>query len=161
MIDIDNFKHINDTFGHPAGDQVIRRVAEVIARSVRVTDYVTRIGGDEFMVILPTTDQVAAATLAERCRSAVESSRWPNQRVRVSIGVAQLSPYASDAAALIVAVDQCLLRAKRAGSNRVWVAERPHKGTDKNVSTVSFANGLFDREDNFKRPAGTRMPSAV
>lgn len=154
MIDIDNFKHINDTFGHPAGDQVIRRVAEVIVRSVRVTDYVTRIGGDEFMVILPTTDQVAAAVLAERCRSAVEFSHWSNQRVRVSIGVAQLSPNASDAAALVVSVDQCLLRAKKAGSNRVWVAEQPHKGTTKNGLPVSFANVLSDREDNFKRPSG-------
>lgn len=120
MIDIDNFKLVNDTLGHPAGDQVIRRVAEVIGSSVRATDYVARIGGDEFMVILPATDQAGAAMLAERCRSAVESFRWPNQPVRVSIGVAQLSPHASDAAALIAAADQCLLHAKRAGGNRVW-----------------------------------------
>jgi diguanylate cyclase (GGDEF)-like protein len=120
MIDIDHFKLINDTMGHPAGDQVIRCVAEVIRHTIRVTDYVARVGGDEFMVILPATDQVAAATLAERCRRAVESSSGPDQPVRVSIGVTQLSQYTSDAAELIAAVDQCLLRAKRAGSNRVW-----------------------------------------
>ena len=92
MIEIDQFKQINDTFGHPAGDQVIRRVAEVIGRSARTTDFVARLGGDEFAAILPGTDSLGAEIIAERCRAAIEDSRWPNHPVRISVGVGQLTP---------------------------------------------------------------------
>lgn len=125
MIDIDRFKQINDAFGHPAGDQVIRRVAELIGRSARTTDFVARIGGDEFVVILPGTDGHGAKVIGERCRAAIERARWPRAQVRISVGVGQLVPGASSASELIAAADHSLMRAKHEGRNLVMVAPLP------------------------------------
>lgn len=119
MIDIDHFKHINDTFGHPAGDDVIRLVADVLQSATRTTDFVARLGGDEFTVILPGTDVQGAILFAERCRSAVESVRCPHGRARISVGAAQLMPGALDRSALVQSADQALIGAKKTGRNRV------------------------------------------
>lgn len=127
MIDIDRFKQINDGFGHPAGDEVIRRVAELIGRCARATDFVARIGGDEFAVILPGTDGRGAKLIGERCRAAIERARWPRTQVRISVGVGQLAPGASNVAELIAAADRSLMRAKHEGRNLVVVTPLPDK----------------------------------
>jgi len=125
MLDIDLFKHINDTLGHQAGDTVIRKVAEILRRSVRVSDVGTRYGGDEFCVIVPENAATAPQT-AERIRQRIESFRWDslglNQslHVTVSIGVCIAEPGESTEA-LLGRADQSLYDAKARGRNCVSV----------------------------------------
>ena len=111
VVDVDSFKQVNDTFGHPTGDKVLCKVAQVLKRACRETDFVARFGGDEFAVLLPGTDLQGARIIAERCRVAVEKLAWPEHPVRVSIGVAQLTLNARDGATLVDDADQALLRA--------------------------------------------------
>jgi diguanylate cyclase (GGDEF)-like protein len=132
MIDLDDFKHVNDTFGHLHGDLVLKRVAEVLRRMARVTDEPARYGGEELAVILPGTDLDGACTVAEAIRAAIERIELGlpsggTLRVTVSIGVSALQGGVSDPASLIDAADVALYEAKRAGKNRVargaWVRE--------------------------------------
>ena len=124
MIDIDNFKHINDTYGHPAGDAVIQAAARVCAESVREIDTVGRMGGEEFAIILPLTDQAGATELAERLRGRISETVVPwgadgEIRFTVSMGVAEFKPHVFDFASLLGMADQGLYRAKNLGRNRV------------------------------------------
>jgi diguanylate cyclase (GGDEF)-like protein len=123
MLDVDTFKGINDQLGHQAGDAVLRRVAEIIRRSVRVSDVCTRYGGDEFAVLVPENSATAEHT-AERIRQRVESYRWDtlgvpqSLHVTVSIGVATSEP-GDTADALIGKADRMLYQAKADGRNCV------------------------------------------
>jgi diguanylate cyclase (GGDEF)-like protein len=125
MIDIDDFKQYNDTFGHPAGDEALRIVAQLLRRAVRKIDCAARIGGDEFAVVLPFTDLASAAVIAERCRAAAATHRWPHGPLRISVGVAQLSPRAIDGAVLLRAADEALYRAKFGGRNMIAAQSEP------------------------------------
>ncbi len=124
MIDIDSFKSFNDTFGHQAGDEVLRETAHCIRRSLRNFDVAARYGGEEFIVVLPETDVTSAMILAERLRKAVEMhftgerSRHP---VTVSIGVSSLSKTLQNRHQVIRAADQALYAAKKRGKNCVVV----------------------------------------
>jgi diguanylate cyclase (GGDEF)-like protein len=127
MLDIDNFKRINDVHGHPRGDAVLRAVADVLRASVRDVDYAARYGGEELAIVLPHTDCEEARALAERLREAVAELRIPasdgtDVAVTASFGVAVLDPSATDVAALIDAADAALYEAKRSGKNCVRVA---------------------------------------
>lgn len=126
MVDIDHFKRINDSFGHETGDQVLRAIAGVLERVSRAGDVVSRIGGEEFLLILPDTSVSAARVLAERIRSAigdrpllVEQQRIP---VTVSLGVAG-SLGDVDLDTLSAEADRAMYLAKRGGRNRVAVVE--------------------------------------
>lgn len=123
MLDVDNFKSHNDSFGHPAGDEVLRTVAKILEDHARPSDFVARYGGEEFAVILSNTSEVGAFIVAERIRQAIENSPWPQRVVTISIGVADLSSMATTASALISAADKALYAAKRAGKNQVARAE--------------------------------------
>jgi diguanylate cyclase (GGDEF)-like protein len=113
LIDVDHFKAVNDTLGHAAGDDVLRQVAAITGRDLRGIDVFGRFGGEEFLLILPDTDQAGAKVAAERIRAAV-AAETP---VTVTIGVAQ---YAADGAAAVLArADQALYRGKAAGRNTV------------------------------------------
>ena len=93
MIDIDHFKTINDTYGHAIGDEVLRRVATVIRDAVRPDDVAGRIGGEEFLAVLPDLPAEPSSAIAEHIRLAVQSAVMPsNMTVTVSIGVAQVAP---------------------------------------------------------------------
>jgi diguanylate cyclase (GGDEF)-like protein len=122
MLDIDNFKAINDTYGHQQGDVVLRRVARVLIDSSREVDYPARYGGEELAVILPHTDLEGAYVIAERIRVAIESLRVPridNQgilRITASLGVATSNE--ADKDMLIAHADAALYEAKRQGKNR-------------------------------------------
>ena len=113
LLDIDHFKKVNDTHGHPAGDAVLRGVAQVAAKQARETDIVARYGGEEMALILPETDAEGAARIAERIRQAVAASKHEGLQVTVSIGVA------TGFDDLVEHADKALYRAKQSGRNRV------------------------------------------
>jgi diguanylate cyclase (GGDEF)-like protein len=119
LLDVDSFKQYNDAFGHPAGDQVLIRVAALLSESVRDTDFVARYGGEEFVLILPHTDVEGARTVAERCRTAIVQAAWPCRPVTASFGVSTLHDGIASASELIALADQALYAAKGAGRNRV------------------------------------------
>ena len=119
LIDIDRFKQVNDTYGHPAGDQLLRELSTILRRSVRAYDIVIRWGGEEFLLVLPGADLVAARSLAERVRTAVEALvTHAVGGVTISAGVAAFGEdYDLDAA--IRVADRRLYQAKAAGRNCV------------------------------------------
>lgn len=119
MYDLDHFKHINDQFGHNAGDDVLKTIADLVNQLLRDTDHHGRWGGEEFMVLLPETGLEAAGKVAEKLRQAIASHRFEGVgNVTASFGVAQLVP-GEDSRSLAQRVDKALYRAKALGRNRV------------------------------------------
>lgn len=124
-IDLDGLKSINDRYGHRAGDDAIRSVADVIRSELRGSDVGARWGGDEFAVLAPSTSRVAALALAERIRALIpqRDTRWP---LSVSVGVATLDPNTDgegfESATLMRAADDAMYEAKRSGRDRGVVA---------------------------------------
>lgn len=118
FLDIDGFKHYNDTHGHQAGDEVLRQIAIVTRATARETDVVARYGGEEFVVIAAGSDKEQGALLADRIRDKVQR-RCP---VTVSIGVAEFPKDGGSVEQLIEAADQAMYQAKGSGKNRVCIA---------------------------------------
>ncbi|MGH7533602.1 MAG: diguanylate cyclase [Gemmatimonadales bacterium] len=123
LIDIDDFKHVNDTFGHPAGDGVLARLATIVTREQRTVDLVARYGGEEFVIMLPETNAVGAANFAERVLAKVAEYEFGDPprpiKVTVSIGIATYPDgRAADVNAFLAQADQKLYQAKRDGRNR-------------------------------------------
>ncbi len=123
LIDIDQFKHINDNYGHPVGDEVLRNLAAIAQASIRTEDYFARYGGDEFCILLPSTSVEEAFGLAERLRlsyaTRMRSVAGFTLDSTVSIGVADSSLCGMDFQDMIAAADAALYEAKQAGRNRV------------------------------------------
>jgi diguanylate cyclase (GGDEF)-like protein len=123
VIDVDHFKHINDTYGHATGDHVLREVADVLRKSARRGDSVCRIGGEEFLVICPNTDLKAAVLSAERLRATLANHPVTigagQGRVTISVGVSSRHDNTPDTDALVRMADQALYSAKQAGRNRI------------------------------------------
>lgn len=130
ILDIDNFKRINDSYGHPAGDAVIRHLADAIRLIMRETDTAARYGGEEFLIIMPDTDGPGATAFAERLRGHVMAQvvRYGEHTLRytVSIGVADMDPADVSYSQWLRRADQALLGAKNAGRNRTQAAR--HSG---------------------------------
>jgi diguanylate cyclase (GGDEF)-like protein len=133
MFDLDHFKEVNDRFGHPAGDRVLREFGEIMVRSSRETDIIARYGGEEFVAVLPQTTAVHGQRLAERIRHVTENHRFhstdapePVIRITVSAGVATfpLNDRIQRPEELVKAADEALYRAKGAGRNRTHVDQR-------------------------------------
>jgi two-component system cell cycle response regulator len=126
LVDVDHFKRINDRYGHDAGDAVLRVVADVIAGSSRQTDFVGRIGGEEFAVLLPETPLFEAMQFGEKIRSAIAATRTSApDPVHVSIGIANMPhSHVNGVTELFHAADQALYRAKANGRNRVEMERR-------------------------------------
>jgi diguanylate cyclase (GGDEF)-like protein len=130
LLDIDDFKLVNDTYGHQQGDVVLREVARVLRESVREIDEPARYGGEELAVVLPGTDLHGAYLLAERVRQGVEALRMPLMvadgeiQITASLGVAALPESADDQDGLVAAADAAMYDAKRAGKNRAMRAQR-------------------------------------
>jgi len=126
MMDIDQFKSINDRFGHDVGDHVIIDIADICRQEKRKSDVVARFGGEEFLLLLPETDVDEAQNVAERLRRLVEARKLSIAscaiNTTVSIGVVQANPYMETLFDLIKMTDQALYAAKNAGRNRVWAA---------------------------------------
>jgi diguanylate cyclase (GGDEF)-like protein len=129
LLDLDDFKAVNDTYGHQQGDLVLREVARVLRETSREIDEPARYGGEELAVVLPGTDLEGAYNLAERVRAGIEELALPLLdgdgvlRVTASFGVATLPGSADDMRELVAAADEALYRAKRAGKNRTVRAE--------------------------------------
>jgi two-component system cell cycle response regulator len=125
VLDIDFFKAVNDTHGHDAGDDVLREFAVRLKKSIRGIDLACRLGGEEFVVVMPDTDMAVATMVAERLRRRIAADPFPIARgerkveVTISIGLAALSGADDGAANVLKRADQALYRAKRDGRNRV------------------------------------------
>jgi diguanylate cyclase (GGDEF)-like protein len=134
LVDLDDFKRVNDTHGHLAGDEVLRAVADVLTRESRAVDEPARYGGEEFAIVLPETEVGGAQEVAERIRERLEhtSIALPGHdgevTMKASIGVAGTPDSTLDAKSLIESADTALYRAKREGKNRVVRAERSEGG---------------------------------
>jgi len=122
LTDIDHFKKVNDTYGHPTGDEVLRRVAAILKASARKIDIVARYGGEEFAIVLEGTDRDGARQLAERVRQEVEQQSFPSSKgtfnATLSIGVSSYPDDSREKAELIARADQSLYAAKHGGRNR-------------------------------------------
>jgi len=129
MIDVDYFKAYNDTHGHPAGDRVLKRVANILKHSLRNTDVVARYGGEEFAILLVDTPLSFAAKVADKVRTAVRGTQFdgahqsqPSGKITISVGMAGWPMHGKSAKALIEAADGALYEAKRAGRDQVKMA---------------------------------------
>jgi diguanylate cyclase (GGDEF)-like protein len=126
MVDVDHFKRINDRYGHATGDVAIGHVARLLLRDRRVSDIVSRYGGEEFVLLLPHTPLDGALSLAERLRYLIEQSPYraldSEDRLTVSLGVAIFEARMREPSDLLEAADQALYRSKREGRNRISVA---------------------------------------
>lgn len=128
MLDIDLFKQVNDTHGHKIGDLVLIRLAEVCKQTLREIDVIGRLGGEEFAILLPETDQKEAAEVAERLRLSIAAARIPLNdglpiTITVSIGVASLASSDDNLDVLMNMADKALYQAKNSGRNRVCTAQ--------------------------------------
>ncbi|MFQ5886816.1 MAG: GGDEF domain-containing protein, partial [Anaerolineae bacterium] len=126
ILDIDNFKRYNDTYGHLAGDDLLKELAQLMSKVTRQTDTLARYGGEEFAIILPETETEGAEFLAQRLQEEVREHRFSTQddqtigRITISLGVATYPHHAHSTKALVDAADMALLRAKQAGKNRLF-----------------------------------------
>ena len=125
LADVDHFKNINDTFGHQAGDQVLKEIGDIFARSVRSYDWVGRYGGEEFLLILPGSTASAARSRAEQMRQSVESMRvrYGNSTIPVTVSFGVASGLPANFEIMIQAADAALYRAKDNGRNCVMTAD--------------------------------------
>lgn len=132
MLDIDDFKQLNDQYGHQAGDEILRQIGAILKSSVRQFDVCGRYGGEEFILALPETDPQGAQVVAENVRERIAGSKFLDDEhpvpVTVSLGVATFPALASDLTSLIGAADRALYRAKRGGKNRYALAEERTRG---------------------------------
>ena len=128
MMDMDNFKSVNDTYGHDVGDLALKQLSKIIVSSTRGADLVARFGGEEFVVLMPETDMRPALEAAERIRRMVqitplaEVNGQPIERT-VSIGAATINPLGDSAESLLKRADEAAFEAKRSGKNKVCIAE--------------------------------------
>ena len=126
FLDIDRFKQVNDNYGHPTGDEILRRIAGILADRVRKVDLAARYGGEEFAVLLEGTDKEGALIMAERIRTAVASADLGDlgisSAVTVSVGIASVPADCNDTDTLIATADKALYRAKHEGRNRCVLA---------------------------------------
>lgn len=119
MIDIDHFKMVNDTYGHPYGDKVLIQISSIIKELLRDSDSAGRYGGEEFLVILPRADLKNAGITAERIRSKIEDLEWDADKLRVTISGGLATLESQNSTSLIKQADNCLYQAKHNGRNQI------------------------------------------
>ena len=126
IFDLDRFKKVNDTYGHPAGDQVLKTVVSLARRELREIDLFARYGGEEFVILLPETKRKGALAIAERLRKRIAQTQMDVAKEKISItislGVSTLSSRCNNLANLIEASDKALYTAKETGRNKTIFA---------------------------------------
>jgi len=146
LIDIDGFKFINDTYGHPVGDKVLRSVGDLLSGQIERGDYISRIGGDEFAVVMTNTTLHDVPDKAHSLHKKINDIRVPlpvgQMRIQCSIGISGAPPHGSDVQDLIKAADVALYQAKRAGRNRVRILS-----PDTDQATMTIFNRGFQLRD--------------
>jgi two-component system chemotaxis response regulator CheY len=148
MLDVDQFKPFNDTFGHPAGDDALREVARLLRENVRDHDVVARYGGEEFAVLLPATDVEASRVLGERLRASIEQHPWPLRRITISLGASTMNPRVARAISLIEQADRSLYHSKAEGRNLVTHAVDLPPPASEHRASLAFA------DDSRSEPGG-------
>jgi two-component system cell cycle response regulator len=124
MIDMDKLKAINDTLGHPAGDEALIKVANAIEHCIRKVDLAARFGGDEFVIVLPEADVSVAASVAERINQDVEKLKVEDKQLGISLGVASWNKTYTSPEVFIDAADRAMYQAKRSEGDRVRIADK-------------------------------------
>ena len=147
MIDLDDFKDINDTYGHPCGDIVLTTVAEILRGTIRQGDFATRIGGDEFTVLLTETDAVGAQLVAEKLRNKIRSHIFENTegkkfQITTSIGIVTYPDHAVTAVDLMAGVDVGLYQAKKKGKNGIAHSDSLREVLDFNRNARAFVEQI-------------------
>jgi diguanylate cyclase (GGDEF)-like protein len=167
ILDLDDFKRVNDSRGHQAGDELLRGVADLLRAELRPYDQIARYGGDEFVLLLPGSDEATAAAVAERVRDAVSAEAEPGSRLELagacSLGVAQWRE-PLDAESLLEHADRALMLAKRTGKGRVAVANadverelallHAHRGSPSAVQALAAA---IEERDEYTRDHSDRV----
>ena len=143
MVDVDHFKSFNDSFGHQAGDEVLRRVAVVLRDSTRNVDCVGRYGGEEFALLLPDTATAGAVEVAERIRTRMEGEPFSERAITVSIGVAEYPKNGEKAEAVVAAADGALYTAKHNGRNCVKSAEDVKRESRASTKVTAAVKGAI------------------
>jgi len=184
LVDADNFKAVNDVFGHEAGNAVLVSLGQLLRRRVQVGHVVARYGGEEFVVLLPSTPKAEAAALAETLRHAVVAHRFPVQEgaaplaLTISLGLATCPADAHDEADLIVAADRALHEAKAAGKNQVCLYGastrsyarrrvacagklRPVEFAESPLQTVQIGEGGLSFRTECRLAVGTLLEAAI
>ena len=121
LIDVDDFKRINDRWGHAAGDEALRRLGMILRTTVRLPDLAARYGGEEFVVLLPESGEESASALARRLMARMAAEDWENEKLTISIGMAGITEPLMSGDQLVELADEALYAAKRAGKNRMMV----------------------------------------
>ncbi len=139
MFDIDHFKKVNDNFGHPAGDEVIKQTADIVKASIRKSDVAGRYGGEEYVILLPHTSVDCAHILAERIRKKVEArpAFYENQEIpyTISIGVAEFHSSLKNPTHWIDCADQALYDSKQGGRNQTHIYQYPAEASNDNTES--------------------------
>jgi diguanylate cyclase (GGDEF)-like protein len=136
MLDVDEFKSYNDRYGHPAGDEALELIGNVLRENLRGADVAARYGGEEFSVLLPETSVEEAEAIAERIRRHVEVTKFPKRKVTVSIGIAPLGGNVNTVKELVKAADLALYEAKRDGRNNVKIYNESMIDAGENVHYI-------------------------
>jgi diguanylate cyclase (GGDEF)-like protein len=141
LTDVDHFKSVNDTYGHPTGDQVLKGVARIIKSLARDTDIVARYGGEEFVIVMPETDAKGAFTISERIREAVKAEVFQTEmgplKITMSLGIATFPDNGMEKQQLIDLADQCLYHSKRNGRNQSVTVAQMQGGRKLQVADAS------------------------
>lgn len=124
LLDVDHFKTYNDTFGHLAGDDVLRQIAHFLTEGARAYDVVARYGGEEFAILLPATTETMASAVADRIRKLIENHTWPDGKVTASLGTCGWRLGMESGPALVSGADRALYASKNSGRNRVTRYDR-------------------------------------
>ena len=142
LLDLDHFKQVNDTFGHGRGDDVLAAVGAVLGEQLRASDFVGRMGGEEFVMLLPGTNREGAVEAAEKIRAAVAQITVPgvDRQITISIGIALIPDHAGDGDGLLREADRALYTAKEAGRNRVEVAVPSEAAAARRKEAATSAN---------------------
>ena len=134
LMDLDHFKNYNDTHGHLDGDQLLRKLGEILQKAVRRTDVVARYGGEEFVIMLPDTPKKKAVIMGEKLRRYIEKYPFPGResqplkKVTVSVGIATFPEDGTDRPKLVQRADEAMYNAKKLGRNAVWTAKTKEDG---------------------------------